>query len=67
MFVPLLVLVPFMLLFVVLVSPFSFVLYFAKIDSKEYFDVPGPFDSSSFLDPLNLDVPLVLLELLFVP
>ena len=56
-----------MLVFVLL-SPFcSFVLYLAKIDSKVYFDVPGPFDSSSFLDPLNLDVPLALLELLFVP
>lgn len=44
-------------------------LYFAKIDSKLYLEVPGPvLDSSSLLAPaaLNLEVPLELLEYLLL-
>lgn len=48
----------------------SLVLYFAKMDSKLYLDVPGPLaaDSSSLPPPPNLFVvPLLLLLLYLLP
>ena len=66
-----------MLLFELLVVPFaacccldsSFVLYFAKIDSKLYLEVPGPLAADSSSLPPNLFVvPLLpLLLYLLVP